>query len=188
MKKRQLRMKITTLPFLSLALLAGCGGGGGAVCSDGFGGGAVTSDVSSCPGCEVDNPFSAADADGDSSADLVINKSGASPNGGRISVQATSSGVTHSAGGQVGALMQFPFLASGGYTNVGVSFNTYLNGVLQEAISGSSTGFGNIDGAGSKTFYGGTSTKMFDSVAALVTLSGATTPTTVNLYEICARR
>ena len=89
----------------------------------------------------------------------------------------------------MGAYMLFPSVQSGaGYTNISSSFITYRAGVQQEMISGSSTAVGNIDGGGSKTFYGGKTTLPFDSVQVIASLSGTSTPATVNVFEICGNR
>lgn len=178
----QFSMSVATLALL----LSACGGSGSSTCGAGFAGAAVSSSTSGCAGCRVDGVEAAIDGNGGTAAELVFNASGLTPAGGQIRL--TGSGREFGGGSTVGAYMQFPYLASGGYTNIAVSFTTYRGGVQQEVIEGSSTAVGNIDGAGETRFYGGRSNLPFDSVEALTSLSGGGQPTTVQLFELCGNR
>ena len=171
------------LPVALAAVLSSCGGGGQSACAGGFSGGSLVTTTSACPGCQVNNAGDAIDGNGSSAADVVFDNSNVNPNGGQVSLKA--GGRNYPARSTVGAYMLFP---SGNYTNIAASFVTYLGGVQQEMISGSSTGVGGIDGAGSTTFYGGQTTLAFDAVEAIASLSGATGPTTVKVFEICGNR
>lgn len=173
--------------WLAAVLLNACGGGSGAACSGGFGGATLATSTANCPGCQVNTAGAAIDDDGNSAADVVFNNSGVNPNGGQVSLRA--SGRNYPAGRTVGAFMRFPRVESGpAYSNISASFITYLGGVQQEMIGGTSTTVGNIDGSGQVTFYGGGSTLAFDAVEAIAALEGTTQPATVKIFEICGRR
>ncbi len=174
--------------LLAATLLSGCdGGGAGSVCTGGFTGANLVTTTAACPGCQINDAAAAIDGNGDSAAELVFNNSGADPSGGRVSL--TTSGRIYPAGSTVGAFMRFPRIESGrGFTNISASIVTYLGGVQQEMVSGTSTTFGNIEGGGQVTFYGGTANLAFDGVEAIASLGNASQPTTVNVFEICGNR
>lgn len=172
------------VPALAL-LLSACGGEVSSTCSAGFSGAELTTTTSDCSGCRVDNASAANDGNGGSGAQLIFNATRLNPAGGRISL--TARGRAFGGGSTVGAYLQFPY-SNSAYTNVAVSFVTYREGVQQEMLDGSSTGVGNIEGAGTTQFYGQPTRLPFDSVEVLTSLSGSGEPATVRLYEICGNR
>lgn len=169
------------------AALAACGSGDGNVpagCLDTLTGGgtAVSVDSGACPGCTVTDANRSIDASADSHALIGYDTSG-----GEVLMRATAQpGVVFPAGNFAGALVQFPRRQSGGFSNVGISIRTYLNGVLQERVTSTQTTIGNVDGAGAITLYGGETGQAFDAVEASMNLGGG--PATVMLYDFCADR
>jgi hypothetical protein len=172
---------------LLVLLLSGCGGGGDGpvACAAGFSGGSVVTNGSACNNCGTLNPNAAIDDRFDTFATLSLGI-----NGGQLTVRARApEGRTFAAGSNAGALMRFPRIESGGFTNVGVRFNTYSGDTAVDTNEGGTlTGFGNADGAGTDVYYAVTPSQAVDSIEAVVSLSGNAEVEEIRLYEFCGNR
>lgn len=163
-----------------LALLCACSGGDNGYCVGTPNGGETTFSVATCTGCTVTSVASVADNSSGSFANIHF-----AAGGGQVTVRATAPGdISFPSGSNPGSLMRFP---TGNFTNIGVSFNLYNNGVaVSSNTGGANTTYGQVDKAGTDYFYGGASNPLeFDAVEAVVSLSGNSTAQDVRLYETC---
>lgn len=169
------------------ALLAGCGSGGDGngtgYCQAGFvGGSSVTLSTAACNNCEVNNEGSPTiDGNAGSFATLTYGVGG-----GQLSLRAVApAGTAFPAGANAGALMQFP---GGTFTNVGVRFNSYRSGSpVGTAEGGEFTNVGSLR-PGMDHYYNVSPSGEFDTLEAVVSLSGNAEATDVRLYEFCGHR
>lgn len=87
------------------------------------------------------------------------------------------------AGVDPGALIRFP---EGTFASIGVSFNTYREGAPVDVQSGGATGVaGSVEDAGTPTYYSLTPIGEFDTVEAVITVSGNAEPAVFRVYEFC---
>lgn len=183
-------MKNTWLALLSACgLLAGCGldgSGDGGYCAGSFEGGSTDWSCISCNGVDPlaeDNPFDVA----------IDNQAGTArrfqfpASGGQMTIRAIAPDDMQFPGGaRAGLLMRFP---AGTYSGVSVRFNAYLGSVPVASNGGGSfAGSGNVDGAGSDTFYPVSPAAAFDRLEAVITLSGNAEAVDFRVNEFCGDR
>lgn len=186
-----MRAPMLVTVFLS-TLLSGCGGGGygdggsnsgGGYCVGNFLGGSTNWSCTNCSGLDpldsVDDFDVAIDDNG-----YTYREFGIGSGGGQVTITATApSNTAFPAGIDAGALMRFP---TGTFSSIGVRFNTYNNGAPMDSQSGGQTATaGNVSGAGSDTYYEVNPLTPFDSVEAVVTVSGNAGSAVFRLYEFC---
>ncbi|TAJ52312.1 MAG: hypothetical protein EPN60_03415 [Nevskiaceae bacterium] len=168
------------LPCAALALLlAACGGGDGGYCTGSFQGGDHNV---VCTNCSWDRPEAAIDNDPGSYASLIIGSGG-----GAVTLRGYApEGLSFPANVDAGALMRFP---PGNFVNTSVRFNSYNGNLPVDVLSGGGmAGYGEIPGAGSESYYQMFPLAGFDSLEAVITLSGNSEPVEVRVYELCGDR
>lgn len=105
-------------------------------------------------------------------------------NGSSITITARApENTTFPAGVDAGALIRFP---EGTFASIGVSFNTYNDGVPVDQQSGGETGVaGTVQDAGTPAYYGLTPIGEFDTVEAVISVTGNVEPAVFRVYEFC---
>jgi hypothetical protein len=178
-------LRAAVLMGLALALSA-CGGTDGAgYCVGSFQGGSTSWGCTSCSGVD---PLD----DEDDFQRAIDNKSGTATSfglgtGGQITITAKApAGMSFPAGVDAGALMRFP---TGSYASIGMQFNTYRNGVRVDSGKGNASAVGGtVSGAGQDTYYPFTTTGTFDTLEAVVSVSGNNGNVDFRLAELCGDR
>ncbi|MDP3858601.1 MAG: hypothetical protein Q8Q73_12655 [Stagnimonas sp.] len=171
------------------SLLAGCGvvdSGSSGYCAGSFQGGSTDWSCLSCSGVDAlagDQPFDVAiDNDAGTSRRFQLGGSG-----GEMTIRAFApSDTVFPAGVRAGLLMRFP---AGSYNGVSVRFNAYLGSTPVLSTGGGSFAVsGNVDGAGSDTFYQVSPTANFDSLEAVITIAGNAEQAEFSVNEFCGDR
>ena len=165
-------------------VLAGCGSssspGDRAPSCDTITGGSSQFTSSCASGCTIANPQAAADGNLDTSADIT-------PVAGATSDSATfrataQSGIVYPAGSKPGVMLTQPPFDSTANDVV-----TYLNGAMQERMSGNSTAAIQPGGGGANAYFTFTSTKQFNAVEFTTTNSwGSGKSPVYRVFEICS--
>jgi hypothetical protein len=177
------------LSFGLLVLLAACGSGGSSdtpaagYCAGSFAGGSTSWACNNCGGLDpLDDHDDFAPSIDNDAASYTSFSVGAG--GGEVIVRAVAvDGHTFPADVDAGTLMRFP---PGLFSSISVRFNTYNSSTPVDAQQGGSTAAaGNVAGAGSDTYYGLTSSDAFDTLEAVVSVSGNSEPAWFRLYEFC---
>nr|MBV6630970.1 hypothetical protein [Oceanococcus sp. HetDA_MAG_MS8] len=173
-----------------IGVLPACGGGGSdtagaGYCESGFVGGQSSWGCTSCSGVDPldDNDDFSPAIDGNSATftDFGLNTGGQI----RITVEAPSG--SFETGSSAGVLMRFP---EGSYNTIGVQLSATRDG----AVVASSGGLdnvavaGNVEGAGADRFYSFTPQAPFDSIEAVVSVTGNTQRVNFRVYEFCGNR
>lgn len=175
------------------AALAGCSDNGvlggdddSGYCAGSLQGGSTSWGCTSCSGLDpLDDSDDFAPAIDDSASSYREFSLGA--NGGSITITARApEGTTFPAGVDAGALMRFP---EGTFASIGVSFNTYKGNVPVDQQSGGETGVaGTVQDAGTPAYYSLTPIGEFDTVEAVITVSGNVEPAVFRVYEFCGNK
>ena len=172
---------------LVVALVAGCGGGGGSNSANTVSGsctsisGGASTLTADCTGCTVQDRRFAADGSLSSFAQAVSAAGSATAN---VTIRATAqSGVVFPAGSAPGVFFT-PQRAP--CTNCAVTVTTYLSGAPQESRPGSNNS--SLSGDGASVYVGFTATLPFDALE--VTETGPVTPMggaeIFRVYELCS--
>jgi hypothetical protein len=183
-------MRAARATVLTLSVIvSGCSGGGAgddapigaAYCAGNFFGGSAKSFCINCT-----NESQSLDKAIDDSASTYA-KLGIQPQGGQITVTATASeGTTFPTGADAGALMRFP---TGTFLSIAVQFNTYLNGDPVDVLTGGDSAVGGtVSDAGTATFYSLEPSGAFDTLEAVVSVTGNMERAEFLLYEFCGDR
>lgn len=185
--------KVPAVTLVAAVLVGACGGGGGGggsgggvsgYCTGAFLGGSTG--WSCLGGCAGVDPLDNVD-DFDVAIDdkaSTFRGFGLDAGGSEITISATAHpGTEFPSGANSGVLMQFP---EGVYAQIGVTFNTYLDGVpVDSQVVGATASGGTVDGAGSPKFYGFTATGSYNRLESTVRVAGNTDRTNFQVHEFC---